>query len=102
MQTDSSASFRYGASLSAVEYTTTDSMPISRQARMMRRAISPRFAIRILLNMRRVSGGAHEEELLSVLHGLAAGDKNTLDHAARLGLDLAENLHRLDEADGRI
>src|SRR5664279_3034478 len=37
---------------STSENTATDSMPISRQARMMRTAISPRLAIRIRLNMR--------------------------------------------------
>src|SRR5688572_833272 len=51
MQSERSANRRYGASASAVEYTQTDSIPISRQARMMRRAISPRFAIRTRLNM---------------------------------------------------
>src|SRR6476619_6109491 len=51
MQTDSSASFTYLASLSASECTTTVLMPISRQARWMRSAISPRLAIRIFSNM---------------------------------------------------
>src|ERR1700739_2817760 len=51
MQTDSSASFTYLASLSASEWTTTVRMPISRQARWMRRAISPRLAMRIFSNM---------------------------------------------------
>src|SRR3569832_1150864 len=51
MQTDSSASFTYLASRSASEYTATVLMPISRQARWIRRAISPRFAIRIFSNI---------------------------------------------------
>ncbi len=48
MQTDSSASRTYLASRSASEWTTTVLMPISRQARWMRSAISPRLAIRTL------------------------------------------------------
>src|SRR5512139_4336434 len=51
MHTDSSASLTYLASRSASEYTATVLMPISRQARWMRRAISPRFAIRIFSNI---------------------------------------------------
>jgi len=51
IQTASSASLTYLASLSASEYTTTVLMPSSRQARWMRRAISPRFAIRIFSNI---------------------------------------------------
>src|SRR3569833_2697137 len=51
MQTDSSASFTYLASRSASEYTATVLIPISRQARWIRRAISPRFAIRIFSNI---------------------------------------------------
>jgi hypothetical protein len=51
MQTDSSASFTYFASVSASECTTTVRMPISRQARWMRSAISPRLAIRIFSNI---------------------------------------------------
>jgi hypothetical protein len=53
MHTASSASLTYLASRSACEYTTTDWMPISRQARWMRSAISPRLAISIFLNMGR-------------------------------------------------
>ena len=51
MQTDSSARRTYLASVSAVECTATVLMPSSLQARRMRRAISPRFAIRIFSNM---------------------------------------------------
>src|SRR5262249_7104830 len=42
---------RYGAPASACEYTHTDSTPSSLHARITRSAISPRFAIRTLLNM---------------------------------------------------
>src|SRR5262245_56779549 len=43
-----SASRTKGASQAASEYTATVETPISRQVRWMRRAISPRFAIRSL------------------------------------------------------
>src|SRR5882672_9462227 len=51
MQTLSSASRTCMASASAVECTATVLMPISRQARWMRSAISPRLAIRIFSNI---------------------------------------------------
>src|SRR3546814_2470228 len=53
MQTLSSARRTAMASASAVECTTTVEMPISRQARWMRSAISPRLAIRTFSNMGR-------------------------------------------------
>jgi hypothetical protein len=40
-----------GASRSASEYTATVAMPIFLAVRMTRQAISPRFAIRIFVNM---------------------------------------------------
>ena len=52
MQTSSSAKRTCRASRSASLYTATVRMPSSRQAEMMRSAISPRLAIRIFLNMR--------------------------------------------------
>jgi APA family basic amino acid/polyamine antiporter len=45
------ANLMYLASRSASEYTITALTPSSRQARWMRKAISPRLAIRIFLNM---------------------------------------------------
>ena len=50
MQTLSSAKLTWSASLSASENTATVAMPISLQARMIRTAISPRFAINIFEN----------------------------------------------------
>ncbi len=50
MQTLSSASRTCMASLSAVEWMATVWMPISRQARWIRSAISPRFAMSTLSN----------------------------------------------------
>src|SRR5436853_5217293 len=94
MHTDSSASFTYFASVSASEYTTTVRMPISRQSRWMRSAISPRLAIRIFSNML-----AEDEERLPVLHRLAVFHQHRLHHAGGVGLDLIHELHRLDDAD---
>src|SRR5436853_1754421 len=96
MQTDSSASLTYLASVSAVECTTTVRMPSSRQARWMRRAISPRFAIRILPNMDGPS--ADHEQRLAILDGLAVFDEDLLDLARDFGLDFVEQFHRLDNA----
>src|SRR3989442_3643779 len=93
MHTDSSASFTYLASVSASEYTTTVRMPISRQARWMRSAISPRLAIRIFSNML-----AENEQRLPVLHRLAVFHEHRLHHAGGVGLDLIHQLHRLDDA----
>src|SRR3989454_1167636 len=93
MHTDSSASFTYLASVSASEYTTTVRMPISRQARWMRSAISPRLAIRIFSNML-----GENEQRLPVLHRLAVFHEHRLHHAGGVGLDLVHQLHRLDDA----
>src|SRR5690606_13353066 len=51
MHTASSANRTCRLSRSAVLYTATVLMPISRAVRITRRAISPRLAMRIFLNM---------------------------------------------------
>src|SRR5207253_8702105 len=51
MQMAWSANARYGASRSASLKTATTSMPRSRQARITRKAISPRFATRMRWNI---------------------------------------------------
>src|SRR6201985_2479243 len=51
IQTASSAKRTCRLSRSAVEYTATVLMPISLQVRIIRRAISPRLAINIFLNI---------------------------------------------------
>ena len=51
MHTASSARSTWRASRSASEYTATVAMPIFRAVRITRHAISPRLAIRILVNM---------------------------------------------------
>src|SRR6476661_11114323 len=96
MQTDSSASFTYFASVSASEWTTTVRIPSSRQARWMRSAISPRFAIRIFSN---IASLFDQEERLPVLDRLSVLHQDRLDGAGDIGLDLVQQLHRLDDAE---
>src|SRR5689334_12929016 len=96
MQTDSSASFTYFASVSASECTTTVRIPSSRQARWIRSAISPRLAISTFSNTR----SADDEERLAVFHWLAVFHENRLHDAGGVGLDLVHQLHCLDDADG--
>ncbi len=67
------------ASASAVECTATDVMPISRQARITRSAISPRFAIRIFSN---IVASLHDHQGGSVFDGAAVLDQNALDDPA--------------------
>src|SRR6478672_6376966 len=104
----------------------TDLMPSSLQAQITRRAISPRLAIRIFLNMRRVvtrydcsvahrrspgagptfgkrtaaSGArANGEQRLTIFNRLVIADK-CLDHLARyVRLDFVHQLHGLDDAE---
>src|SRR5438132_496670 len=76
---------------------TTDLMPNSRHARWMRRAISPRFAIRIFLNMRRAL--FDDEQGLPELHGLAVLAQDARDRAGLVGLELVHDPHRFDDAD---
>src|SRR5262245_23539232 len=95
MQTSSSAKRTCSESLSASECTATVLMPSSRQAQMIRSAISPRLANRIFLNMR--AGGPRgasrpgEPETVqhfAVFDGLPVGDGAFQDLARDLGLDL--------------
>src|SRR5690606_20308587 len=93
MQTDSSASFTYLASVSACEWTTTVLMPSSRQARWIRSAISPRLAIRIFSNM-----SFDHEQRLTVLDRRATLDEDLADRARLVGFDLVHQLHGFDDA----
>src|SRR5438270_7531773 len=121
MHTSSSAYFTCKASRSASECTATVFRPISLHARMIRRAISPRLAMRTLENMITLpvagcrlpmtsgnwepgTGNArsaldpHREQLLSVLHRLSVLRKDLDDFAVDIGLDLVHQLHCLDDA----
>src|SRR5258706_14678970 len=97
MHTDSSASITYFASASASEWIATVLIPISRQARWMRRAISPRLAIRIFSNTVLL---LDQKERLPVLDGLAVLHQDRLDRAGEVGFDFVEQLHGLDDAKG--
>src|SRR3712207_5853096 len=71
MQTVSSASWTASESRSATEWATTVWTPSSWQARMMRTAISPRFAIRTLLNIAPRADGrpsGHHDAAVDVEH----------------------------------
>src|SRR5215208_510662 len=102
MQMASSAKRTCSDSASAVEWTATVAMPSSLQARMTRRAISPRLAMRTFLNMgtpRRALARDDAEERLAELHGRGVLDEDLGDGAVHLALDLVHQLHRLDDAE---
>src|SRR2546428_1010161 len=104
MQLASSAKLTCRESASAVEYTATVWMPSSRQAQMMRRAISPRLAIRIFLNMEWEGARSCRralpdlEQRLPVLDRLAVRHERLEDLAVAIRFDLVHQLHRLDDA----
>src|SRR5690606_22595354 len=95
MHTLSSASRTCMASASAVEWTATVAMPSSLQARRMRRAISPRLAMRILSNM--PTALLDDEERLAILHRLPVLHQDRRDRAGARRQDVVEGLHGLDE-----
>src|SRR6185437_2556502 len=109
MQTDSSASRTCFRLASAVECTATVLMPSSRQARRMRRAISPRLAMRIFssMGMELQRGAARrqgeaclfdDEQRLIEFDRLAVLNQDCLDATGPLGFDLIHHLHGLDDA----
>src|SRR5215468_10752092 len=103
MQIDSSASRTGSEPASAWEWATTVRMPISRQVRRTRRAISPRLAMRILWNMGvrpPLATRLHEEEVLAELHGLGVLHEDLHPRGAHLSLDLGHQRQRLDHTEG--
>src|SRR5512140_1425554 len=103
MHTDSSASRTYLASRSASEWTTTVLIPISRHARWMRSAISPRLAISILsksgfgglVATRARTGGRlfEDDQRLAELDRLSVLGQDPLDDPGLDGIaDLDEGL----------
>src|SRR6266478_915797 len=97
MQTFSSAKRTCSASASAVECTATERNPISRQARITRRAISPRLAMRTFLNRRSTLG--QTDERLAVLDVLTVLHQDLRHPAVGFGFDLVHQLHGFDDAD---
>src|SRR4029079_4275582 len=99
MQSVSSAKRTCSASASAVECTATVRMPISRQARITRSAISPRLAINTFLNTKGpLSERRQPDQPLPVLHVLPVLGQDLHDLAVGLGFDLVHQLHGLDDA----
>src|ERR1035441_6939999 len=96
MHTVSSASSTCLVLKSAVECTATVLMPSSRQARRIRRAISPRLAMTTFSSMG--NGLLNNEQRLAEFHGLAVLDQDGLNRSGLLRFDLIHHLHRLDDA----
>src|SRR5258708_39391959 len=100
MQTLSSASRTCMALASAVECTATVLMPMSRQARWMRNAISPRLAIRTFSNIDSVLRRGwwrllDQHQRRTILDRLGVGDKDARDATGARRADLVHHLHCL-------
>src|SRR6185437_16574829 len=95
MQTLSSARRTCIALLSAVEWTATVRMPISRQARWMRNAISPRLAMSTFSNIALYL--LQHEQRLAEFDGCAVGDEDLRHPAGARRRNLVHHLHRLDD-----
>src|SRR6185503_17175422 len=99
MHTLSSARRTCMASASATEWTATVRMPISRQARWMRSAISPRLAIRIFSNISCDALG-DDHQRLAELDRLTVLDQDLRDRPSMRRRDRIHHLHGLDDKDG--
>src|SRR5271163_4704631 len=97
MHTLSSAKRTCIAWASAVECTATVWMPISRQARRILSAISPRLAISTLSNMGALLKDHHR---LAELDRAGIRDQDARELAALGRLDLVHDLHGLDDQQG--
>src|SRR5262245_36725632 len=102
MHTLSSARRTCMASASAVECTATVRMPISRQARWMRSAISPRLAIRTFSNIgaRRLlwlRRSGHDHQDIAKFDGPAVAEEDLLDRAGVGRRDRVHHLHRFND-----
>src|SRR5271154_5846884 len=94
MHTVSSASSTCLVLKSAVECTATVLMPSSRQARRMRRAISPRLAMTTFSSIWLFD----DEQRLAEFDRLAVLGEDCRDAPRLVGLDLIHHLHGLDDA----
>src|SRR5437762_14008332 len=104
MQTSSSAKRTCSEFSSATEYTATVLIPSSRQAKIIRSATSPRFAIRIFLNIQCRTEPARPllrsdgEQAFAILDGLSVLHIDVHHLAVVLRVDLVHQLHRFDDA----
>src|SRR5271170_4775945 len=99
MQTLSSASRTFIARASAVECTATVLIPISRQARWILSAISPRLAISTFSNIGS-DGSFDQHQDGAVFDRLRIGGQDLHDTARPWRADLVHHLHRLDDQKG--
>src|SRR3990172_12828998 len=97
MHTLSSARRTCMASASAVECTATVATPSSLQARSMRRAISPRLAIRILSNIVPRLALLDHRQRVAIFDRLAVLEENGDDGAGAGGGDLVHGLHGFND-----
>src|SRR6187399_1954754 len=95
MQTLSSARRTCMAFESAVECTATVWMPSSLQARRIRSAISPRFAMRTFWNIL-----LDHHERLAVFDRRGIVHDDPADGAGAVRRNLVHGLHRFDDEDG--
>src|SRR5579864_4675558 len=95
MQTLSSARRTCMALLSAVECTATVRIPISRHARWMRNAISPRLAMSTFSNI--ALKLLQDEQWLAVLNRYAVADQDLGHASGPRRRDLIHHLHRFDD-----
>src|SRR5882724_6537943 len=120
MQMASSANWTCIELASTSEYTATVRIFSSLQARMMRTAISPRFAIKIFSNIwhcyyqqpdnvcpGRVPPACGDlrsnlEQWLAEFDGLGVLDQDLSHHSFGFSLDFVHDFHRLDNADDRF
>src|SRR5579859_7528380 len=96
MQTLSSARRTCMADASAVEWTATVWIPISRQARSTRSAISPRLAISTFSIMAGRCLFQNQDDLVE-LDRVAVRDQDARDLASLGRADLVHHLHGLDD-----
>src|SRR5512142_1602286 len=95
MQIASSALRTCRADSSAVEYTATECRPMSRQARTIRSASSPRLAISTFC----IGPLAQDGDFLARFHEIVVLDQESIEHAGLIRLDLVEVLHDLHQPD---
>src|SRR5215207_4931450 len=99
MQIARSASLTGRDPASPSEYTRTLRMPSSWHARMTRRAISPRLAMRTLFSGSGIA--ADHQHRLAVLDRLVVLDEDPRHHTGGGRLDVVHELHDLDDAQHR-